>query len=191
MNTLETYEIQRLREGDRSAIASIYDRYANRVKYYILRQPAGASDERAEDILHAALLNFFHRARWNLFDPEKYSSIGQVLSASAARLLASEARRDKAIEKLKKKLADEGPSKPLQPDEVVLRKELSEQVDTAVDGLPPRYQEPATLRFVHGCSVAETALLTRTSEATTRKRLTRIKDYLSRVLRPYLKGTQS
>jgi RNA polymerase sigma factor (sigma-70 family) len=185
---VESDELQRLREGDSSAMASIFDRYADRLKYVVMRQPARLSEEVAEDITVEAFMAFLKWSRWSESAYKRLHSIGGYLYKTATTLVFTESRRIRDDGKLKEKIAREPVSRPPQPDRIALDNEIHRLLDDAVGRLPEDYQPTARYKFVHELTDDETAKLTGASKSTTKKRIARIKQLLAKALRFHLFG---
>ncbi len=191
MSTLtwgESDELRRLREGDASAMGEIFDRYADRVKYYILRQPSAWSYDIAEEVTLDAFIKFMRRSRWKDSAYKELTCIGGYLVKTALNLLIDHVRKVKRNLKVMEKLAAVPVLPPLQPEQVALSNETLRLVDEAVDNLPPLYQ-PTVRHALEGCGVKEIAELTGASEDTARKRRNRALKLLRAALRAHVKGT--
>lgn len=187
LSRLERDELRRLREGDESAMGSIFDRWANRVKYYVLRQPAITSDATAEEITQEAFIEFLHRSWWKERAYKKLYNVGAFLAKVATRCVIHEAKRVKEEEALVEGLATLRLVGPDMPDDLLLVKEKAQLVDRLVSGLPDEYRATARCKF-HGCTPRETARLTAVSEWTARKRLKRIDKLIADALRLHSTG---
>jgi RNA polymerase sigma factor (sigma-70 family) len=183
----EKDELRRLREGDESAMGSIFDRWANRVKYYVLRQPATRSDDVAEEITQEAFIEFLNRTWWHERAYKKLYNVGAFLRKVATRFVIHEANRVKKEEALVEGLSAMPFVGPDEPEDVLLVKEKAQLVDRVLSQLPEEYQATARCKL-SGCTPRETARLTEVTEWTARKRLKRIDELIVDALRVYSTG---
>jgi RNA polymerase sigma factor (sigma-70 family) len=187
LSRLEKDELRRLRKGDESAMGTIFDRWANRVKYYVLRQPAITCDASAEEITQEAFIEFLNRTWWRERAYKKLYNVGAFLTKVATRCVIHEANRLKEEAALVEGLATLPFVGPDVPEDLLLVKEKAQLVDRVVSQLPEEYRATARCKF-HGCTPRETARLTEVSEWTARKRLKRIDKLIVDALRLHSTG---
>ncbi len=188
LNWLESDELRRLRQGDESAIGSIFDRYADRVKYYVLRQPATRTEELAEEFTQEAFLAFLKRPRWKDSAYRKLPSIGAYLFKVATTCVVHESRRLKAEGAMLQELARLPVVRPPDPESHLIKKEERQVITGAVGGLPEKYQATAELAVLGQCTPAETAKLTGEGHWKVRKRIDKIYELLAKATASYFKG---
>jgi RNA polymerase sigma-70 factor, ECF subfamily len=142
-------EVRRAARGDRDAAASLFDHYHPRVYRYALAKlgrPIDAEDVAAETF--ARVLADLDRFRW------KGGGFEAWLFRIAGNLVVDHVRRsgrERAVE-----VTDEIEATDAPPEQVVLHREASEELDALLAQLPPDQREVLLLRFAAGLDSEET-----------------------------------
>ncbi|MEM8936019.1 MAG: sigma-70 family RNA polymerase sigma factor [Pseudomonadota bacterium] len=129
------------RDGDRKAFAEIYAYFGPRVKGYLVR--GGASASEAEDLAQDAMVKVFTKAR--LYDPSKASASTWIFT------IARNARID-ALRRAARPLPDAddpamAPEEAPRADFICELKERDARIDKALGVLPAEQQEVMRLHF--------------------------------------------
>lgn len=140
------------RSQDKSAFAALFDAYAPRVKFFLIRK--GASPESAEELAQEALLTVWRKARY--FSASRGSASAWIFTI-ARNLRIDETRRDKRAQlyaMVNKFDDEEGPDK---PDDLVNAEEHAQRVRSAMSELPDDQLEVVKWSFVEGAAHSEIA----------------------------------
>ncbi|RME38791.1 MAG: sigma-70 family RNA polymerase sigma factor [Thermoflexia bacterium] len=167
--------ILRLRQGDTSALAEIYERYKDRIyrtALAITRDPAAA-----EDVLQESFVRLFtHADRLRTDEP-----VGPWLYRVAVNLsvdwLSHRQRWFGLINRLMERW-----TAPLKVERIVEERELQEKVQHAIRTLPLAQQVVVVLYYLEGLSLKEIAEILEVPEGTVKSRL----HYAREVLRERL-----
>jgi RNA polymerase sigma-70 factor, ECF subfamily len=187
MTPSDLEDLVRLREGDAAAaMVSIVEKYSDRVKFYILKQVKDR--DRANEITHVALIQFYKKVCFGSLPLEEYESIPAMLKAAATSLLIDEIRHERKDADIRTELFRLPWRRPKQPDELALTKEMRRMVRQAIEQLPDSNRKQAALVYLDDLTIAEAAKLTGQSPEMTTKHLSRARKALRQLLEPYWKG---
>jgi RNA polymerase sigma-70 factor (ECF subfamily) len=146
--------IARIAESaDKEAFAALFDEFAPRVKYFLVRQ--GTSMELAEELAQEALLIVWRKADY--FARSRGTAASWIF-AIARNLRIDTARRDKRAQLYA--MTDEAESdreEPPRPDDIVSQAESAARVRAAMSDLPPEQLEVVRLSFIEGAPHSEIA----------------------------------
>jgi RNA polymerase sigma-70 factor, ECF subfamily len=136
---------------DREAFAGLFDAFAPRLKSFMIRK--GASPELAEDLVQETMISVWRKA--GLYDPTKGSVLTWVFT------IARNLRIDRIRKESSMPLAELGdydaPSDDLGSDDVLSRKQESQQVARALAEIPIEQKQVIMLAFVDDISQSEIA----------------------------------
>lgn len=156
--------ILRLRQGDTSALADIYERYKDRVyrtALAITRDPAAA-----EDILQECFVRLFtHADGLRTTEP-----VGPWLYRVAVNLSVDWLSHRQRWFGLINRLIERW-TVPLRVERVVEERELQEKVQNAIRSLPLPQQVVVVLHYLEGLSLKEIAEILEVPEGTVKSRL--------------------
>jgi RNA polymerase sigma-70 factor (ECF subfamily) len=150
--------------------AALYQRHASTIFAYLLKQTASRED--AEDLLLEVFLAAMERG--NLADlaaPEQRAWLWAVARHKAADHFRRLTRHPSVHLRLVAETLYE--DEHLEPEQMVLRQEALAQLTGAIAQLPARQQEVLRLRFGHGLSCGEMALILKKKESAVRMLLSR------------------
>jgi RNA polymerase sigma-70 factor (ECF subfamily) len=187
--------LNRLQNGDESALADLVDAYSARIFQLAFRYLRNKEDaeELTQDVLYkvyrsigafrgdAALSSWIYRITFN-------AAMSRVRTAGYQR--AHAAQRGTGPQKE----ADAAPSTPdpadwsQMADERVLRAELRRRVLRAVLALPPIYRAPVMLRDIQGMSTEEASAMLQVKDQTLKSRLHRGRLILRKQLADFAGG---
>lgn len=177
--------LARVRAGDRSAFASIVNRYKDPLVRFLAR--LAGDRERAEELAQEAFVRLYLNAG-------RYRDQGKLLAylyAIGANLLRSRRRRATRWQRLSPLLfAAGGPVAQTPPDDL-LRREARHRLRSAVAALPMRYREPLVLHELEGWPYHEVATHLGCRLGTVKSRIHRGRCLLQEALAPYWKGDPS
>ncbi len=136
---------------DRAAFAELFERYARRIKAFILR--AGTSNEDADEIAQEVMVTVWRKA--HQFDPDKAAAVTWIFAIA----------RNRRIDTIRRRMRPEpDPEDPLfQPApepggmEVLSAQQMAERVREGVAQLPEDQREVLRAAFYDGLSHAEIA----------------------------------
>lgn len=170
-----------LRDGDEDAVADLVRIFGPRVFSLALQKLKNRED--AEEVTQDVLLKVIDRIGHFRGDAALGSWIYRITFNAAMSHLrgARSLRRLAAVEPLDRTdTPDARPGRSRQPadwsslgDECVLRAELVEALNRALDDLPPIYRVPVILRDVQGLSAEEASAVLRVKHQTLKTRLHR------------------
>jgi RNA polymerase sigma-70 factor, ECF subfamily len=83
------------------------------------------------------------------------------------------------------------PDTSAQPDDIVLSREVSDEIRQSMSKLPEQFRTAIVLREVEGLSYEEIAILTKTEMGTVKSRIARARAKLQEMLKPYLETLSS
>lgn len=141
------------KDADKDAFAALFDEFAPRVKYFLMRQ--GTSVELAEELAQEALLIVWRKADY--FARSRGTAASWIF-AIARNLRIDAARRDKRAQLYA--MTDEAENdreEPARPDDIVSQAESAARVRAAMADLPPEQLEVVRLSFVEGAPHSEIA----------------------------------
>ncbi len=146
--------ITRIAESaDKDAFAALFDMFAPRVKYFLVRQ--GTSMELAEELAQEALLTVWRKADY--FAKSRGTAASWIFTI-ARNLRIDAARRDKRAQLYAMTDSVEVDREdPAQPDELVTAAESAVRVREAMRDLPAEQLEVVRLSFVEGAPHSEIA----------------------------------
>jgi RNA polymerase sigma-70 factor (ECF subfamily) len=186
--------LQRLQEGEETAIADLADAYSPKIQQLAFRYLRNSEDaeEVVQDVLYkvyrhvgefrgeAALSSWIYRITFN-------AAMSRLRSASYQR--AQEAKRAAAAH-------EDNPAQALpEPadwsniaDEQLLRSQLRRRLFRAVLALPAIYRAPVVLRDIQGMSTEEASAMLRVKDQTLKSRLHRGRLMLRKQLADFAGG---
>jgi RNA polymerase sigma-70 factor, ECF subfamily len=136
---------------DRAAFGQLFDRFAPRLKSFMMRK--GASPDLAEDLVQEAMLLIWTKA--GLYDPAKGSVFGWVFTV-ARNLRIDRLRRDSTMPLSPLDDYDEASDDP-GGDEILSRKQEDRHVATALMDIPSEQREVLLLSYVEDMPQTEIA----------------------------------
>lgn len=139
------------RSQDKTAFATLFDAYAPRVKYFLIRN--GASAESAEELVQEALLTVWRKARY--FSADRGTASAWIFTI-ARNLRIDETRRDKRA-RLYAMVSEFDDVDPDRPDELVNATEHAIRVRSAMSELPDDQLEVVKWSFVEGAAHSDIA----------------------------------
>ncbi|MGI9353971.1 MAG: sigma-70 family RNA polymerase sigma factor [Rhizobiaceae bacterium] len=139
------------RTQDKSAFAALFDAYAPRVTFLLIRN--GASPESAEELAQEALLTVWRKARY--FSADRGSASAWIFTI-ARNLRIDETRRDKRAQ-LYAMVNEFDEVDPDRPDDLVNTAEHAKRVRAAMSELPEDQLEVVNCSFVEGAAHSEIA----------------------------------
>jgi RNA polymerase sigma-70 factor, ECF subfamily len=144
--------MQRVAQGlDREAFAELFDRFAPRLKSFMMRK--GASAELAEDLVQEAMILIWTKA--GLYDPAKGSVLGWVYTV-ARNLRIDRLRRDSTMALTAIDDHDEASDDP-GGDEVLLRKQEDLHVARALQEIPDEQRQLLVMSYIEDMPQTEIA----------------------------------
>lgn len=137
---------------DKAAFATLFDAYAPRLKYFLVKQ--GMTAESAEELAQEAMLTVWRKAGHY---SEERGSASAWLFTIARNLRIDQARREKRAQlyAMTQEFDDVDPDRP--PDEKVSALEHASRVRVAMGELPPDQLEVVRWSFVEGAAHSEIA----------------------------------
>jgi RNA polymerase sigma-70 factor (ECF subfamily) len=181
-DSAEKQLVERIRDGDQTAIAELSDSYGPRILQLALRYTRNREDaeEVAQDVLlkvcrridafrgDSALSSWIYRITFN-------TAMSRLRSARARSL---ELQATSAVSHLPD--ADDRSPKPREvadwsalADDEIMRAQLRQRLIKALRDLPPIYRLPVLLRDVQGLSTEEASAVLRVKDQTLKSRLHR------------------
>ena len=154
--------VERVKAGDRQALAQLHDRYYPRVyRFALIRtgNPDDAADIASETFCRALrhLSNFQFKRTTSLYPWLHQIAFNLVIDGARARAKARvcslDARVADDIESFVNLLPDDGPS----PQELVERGEVQEILLSAISELPASQEQAISFRFLGQLSIREIA----------------------------------
>lgn len=139
------------RSQDKAAFATLFDAYAPRVKYFLIR--GGATAESAEELAQEALLTVWRKAQ--SFSADRGTASAWIFTI-ARNLRIDETRRDKRAQ-LYAMVNEFDDVDPDRPDELVSATEHARRVRSAMKELPEEQLEVVKWSFVEGAAHSEIA----------------------------------
>lgn len=191
-------DLEAAREGDHEAFSRLMDSCGDKI-YLFSRRMCG-NPEDAEDILQETFLTAFGKLDEFRGEGTLKSWLFKIASSHCLkrrRLRAGEPKDHLPVEELTPEVLRpiaQGPSLTSVTEaqlDALLRAELSEEIDRAIDELPPEYRMVLLLRDVEGFSTRETAELAGLEEGAVKSRLHRARILVRKALQPYLEGTRT
>jgi RNA polymerase sigma-70 factor (ECF subfamily) len=139
------------RSQDKIAFSTLFDAYAPRVKYFLIRN--GASSESAEELAQEALLTVWRKAQY--FSADRGTASAWIFTI-ARNLRIDETRRDKRAQ-LYAMVSEFDDIDPDRPDELVSATEHAKRVRSAMSELPDDQLEVVKWSFVEGAAHSDIA----------------------------------
>ncbi|MEQ8825412.1 MAG: sigma-70 family RNA polymerase sigma factor [Filomicrobium sp.] len=136
---------------DKEAFATLFDAYAPRVKYFLIRQ--GTPAESAEELAQEVLLTVWRKAGY--FSSSRGSASAWIFTI-ARNLRIDQTRREKRAQ-IYAMIDDYDDVDPDTPDELVSANEHAQRVRLAMSELPKEQQEVVKLSFIEGAPHSEIA----------------------------------
>ena len=136
---------------DKQAFATLFDLLAPRLKSFMMRR--GASSEQAEDLVQEAMISVWTKA--GLYNPDKGSVLTWVFTI--AKNLRIDRIRKEASMPLAELIDYDAPSDEPGHDEMLMRRQESQQVARALTEIPPEQKQVLMLSFVEDMPQMEIA----------------------------------
>jgi RNA polymerase sigma-70 factor (ECF subfamily) len=185
----KTIDLERLRQRDPKAFAQLVETYSPRI--YNLALKMLGNEDLAEDILQETFVNAYRGI--DRFEGRAHVSTWLYRIAHNAVLMRL--RKEKGMPDLKSLEVDldldtvsVGEGWQDGPERQLLRSELLEEMDAALDNLSEALRVVFVLRDIDGLSTAETAEVLDLSATAVKSRLHRARLALREQLEPYLLG---
>ena len=176
--------LERASRGDEAAFLTLYERHRDPVFRFAYRMLGSA--ELAEDVAHDCFLSLLAKPLG--FDPARGASLRTYLFAAARNLAMSHFRRQRGSDALED-LAEEPPvQERLGPLRQLLDNELSQEVQRAIDDLPPLQREALVLFEYEDLTLLEIGDIVGADVGTVKARLYRARQRLKKQLAPYFKN---
>lgn len=174
--------IRRLQAGDEAAVQQLAERYSGRIFQLALRYMRNREDaeEVTQDVLmkvcrkveafrgESALSSWIYRITFN-------TAMSRLRSTRLAR--AADQERERLESSRRGDLPNSSPAQRADwshmPDELLLRAQLRQAVETAIAGLPDIYREPVVLRDIQGLTTEEASTRLNLKDQTLKSRLHR------------------
>ena len=156
-----------LQQGNKSALAALYDRYS-RLVYTIAWRILNSGPE-AEDLTQEVFLNLWQKSAYN---PNR-GSLSRFLSTVTRNRAIDRVRSSRNRNRILKGLAYQGPAMESfsLPEEQVFQGERSHRVREALQALPNKQRDLLWLSFYHGLSQSEIASHTNIPLGTVKSRM--------------------
>ncbi len=136
---------------DKQAFSTLFDLQAPRLKSFMMRR--GASPEQAEDLVQEAMISVWTKA--GLYNPDKGSVLTWVFTI--AKNLRIDRIRKEASMPLTELIDYDAPSDELGNDEMLMRRQESQQVARALTEIPSEQKQVLMLSFVEDMPQMEIA----------------------------------
>ena len=177
--------LERLSQGDLSAMPVIRERYRRRIWRYafrILKFP-----DRADDVVQETFFRLFRGARRYRTLESKFGLMPLLLriASNAASTLRT---RQGLFERVQRSYAYVANSQAEPADHPVLAAEAEEKLNAALGQLPSPFRVPLVLYEVHGWTYEEIALFCGMNAGTVKSRIGRGRDLLRTLLYNYWKA---
>lgn len=155
----------RVAQGDRDAFAAAFQKYAPRVKSYLMR--LGAPGAIAEDLTQDAMVSVWRRAAW--FDPARAKASTWVF-VIARNAWIDKLRRER-VELAYRETIDEACPTGEAPDDAAERLEIEKNMKSALDTLSEEQKQVVRLAFFEDRPHSEIANLLALPLGTVKSRL--------------------
>ncbi len=169
--------VWRLRAGERSALAEVYDRHHDHVRRFAQRLVADA--QAADDLVHDVFLALPKAIRRFEGRSTLRSFLVSIALNHCRHHVRAAARRRAAAERMARLTESE---RPVTPGEHWERRQIADALARALDQLPLDQRVAFVLCAVEERSSQEAALLLDTSESTVRTRVLRARRKLAAIL---------
>ncbi len=189
--------IERLRQGDSSAVDDLARAYGQRIFQLALRYMKNRED--AEEVAQDVLLKVYRKIDAFRGDSALSSWIYRItFNAAMSRLRNSKFSRPFEVpEELARTTSDDGerarlphetPDWSSMADEELLRGQMRDRLEKAMHSLPPIYRTPVVLRDIDGLSTEEASRVLNVKAQTLKSRLHRGRLILRRRLADFAGG---
>jgi RNA polymerase sigma-70 factor (ECF subfamily) len=182
--------VARWRMGDTSAFEKLVHRHERRVFSLVYRMLG--SREEAEDVAQEAFLAL-HRHGHRFRGEARFSTFVYRVAANAAlnrrRTLGRRRAREEALVR-RQDAGDDLPVAPRDPEDAASGGELQEQVQAALQSLPPDLRMAIVLYDIEGQSYADIARALRIPEGTVKSRIHRARTALRDRLRSVARAAE-
>jgi RNA polymerase sigma-70 factor, ECF subfamily len=194
-NTGERELIVRMQTGDASAMADLSSAYGARIQQLAFRYMKNWEDaeEVTQDVLFkvfrkidafrgdAALSSWIYRITFN-------TAMSRLRTGRAARLAEQPQRHEPPVEEFTGMPAQDPADWSTLADDHVMRREMREQLITALTDLPEVYRTPVVLRDIQGLSTEEASQILHVKPQTLKSRLHRGRLILRQTLAQFAGG---
>jgi RNA polymerase sigma-70 factor (ECF subfamily) len=162
-------------QQDEDAFRELFRRYHRRLYHYAWGMLRSAAD--AEDVIQETFVRLFKHA--HKFDTQRrFSTWFYTIAANQCRNRLRKRGRRQALSLDAERAPDPPDSERPGPLEVYERQDVREQVDAAIEELPPLYREALHLRYLEGLSYKEVARVVEASVSAVETRIFRGKEML-------------
>jgi RNA polymerase sigma-70 factor (ECF subfamily) len=178
--------LNRASRGDEAAFLQLYERHRDAVFRFAYRLLGSTGP--AEDVTHDCFLSLLRQPL--KFDASR-ASLRTYLLAAARNLSSKHFRHapgEVTVEELAEDLRSPEGAEPLRQ---LLDRELSSEVQRAIESLPPLQREALVLFEYEELSLAEIAEVVGADVGSVKARLHRARQSLKRVLAPYVSSSSS
>lgn len=170
-------------QGDSRAFRKVFDLYRDRI-HALCRHMCGNAED-AQDLTQEVFVSAFGHIGTFRAD----AAFGTWLYRIAANRCAAELRkRTPAFRSFDGREAPDRPSSAPNPEDLVVRKELIDRVETALAGLPESLRLIFVLGTLEGMRYHEIGQIVGCSEDAVKMRIHRARKQVRDALRPYLEG---
>lgn len=185
--------VARAKEGDFVAFEELVTRSEGRVYNHILRLVGNVED--ARELLQETYLSAYRNLHAFKGDSAFSTWVYRIGTNHALMRLRKKHPEEVGLDEVRVPTHEELKARKisdwaLDPKEAVLRKELREELERAIQGLPPGYRAVVVLRDIDDLSTAETAQQLGISEGAVKTRLHRARIYLREALAPYFEANE-
>jgi RNA polymerase sigma-70 factor, ECF subfamily len=171
--------IDRMQAGDSAAVAELASTYGPRIHQLAFRYMKNWED--AEEVAQDVLLKVYRKIDAFRGDAALSSWIYRItFNTAMSRLRTARASRAAETRKQETTTGENRESQPQEPadwsalaDDQVLRREMRQQLITALTHLPTVYRVPVILRDINGLSTEEASAILRVKPQTLKSRLHR------------------
>jgi RNA polymerase sigma-70 factor (ECF subfamily) len=190
----EAQLIDRARNGEFDAFAALVETSQGKIYNHLLRMVGNPED--AKELLQESYLSAF-RNLGSFKEGSAFSTwVYRIATNHALMRLRRKHPETVGLDEIQVPTHDELKQRTindwdLDPAEAVLRKEVRQVLDDAIQGLPPTYRTVVVLRDVEDLSTVETAAVLGISEGAVKTRLHRARLALREKLSDYFEGDDS
>ncbi|MBI5015888.1 MAG: sigma-70 family RNA polymerase sigma factor [Deltaproteobacteria bacterium] len=189
----ESQLVERARGGDFDAFEVLVGRSEAKAYNHLLRLVGNTED--ARDLLQETYLSAYKNLSAFKGDSSFGTWVYRIATNHALMRLRKKQPQEVAIDDVQIPTHEELKGRnisdwAIDPKEAVLRKELREVLQEAIQGLPPLYRAVVVLRDVDELSTEETAAALGITEGAVKTRLHRARIFLREALAPYM-GTET
>lgn len=181
--------VSKARGGDFDAFERLVNHSEGKVYNHLLRLVGNPED--ARDLLQETFLSAYKNLGTFKGDSAFSTWVYRIATNHALMRLRKKQPQEVAIDELQIPTHEELKGRTISdwaidPKEAVLRKELREVLQRAIQGLPPLYRAVVVLRDVDELSTEETAAALGITEGAVKTRLHRARIFLREALEPYM-----